>query len=206
MLVFNSASPETQDSWSDDFFHNTRLENCQLSVQATNLTSTTPSASKPDIGASSEQIDEPWNADEPTCFQYDRFDPNSKLFRLLQIKQLNDSSVTRCNLHTCDLSDSLDYVALSYTWDRDNQTRDIECDGKPMQIGQNLWSFLSRFQRSDLAPTTRLWVDAISINQANVGERNHQVAQMRSIYSKATAVIVWLGEEGEDSALAFDFV
>lgn len=207
MPVVISASPENQNSRLDDFFPNTGLENCQPSVQATNLATTTPSASNPDVRASSEQkTHDSWNTDKPTCFQYDRFDSNSKLFRLLQIEQSNDSSVIRCNLHTCDLSDPLDYVALSYTWDRDNQTKYIECGGKPMRIGRNLWSFLSQFQRSDLAPTTRLWVDAISINQANVGERNHQVAQMRSIYSKATGVIVWLGEEGDNSALAFDFV
>lgn len=39
-----------------------------------------------------------------------------------------------------------------------------------------------------------LWIDAICINQGDVGERNSQVAQMSIIYRQAIWVTVWLGE------------
>ena len=38
-----------------------------------------------------------------------------------------------------------------------------------------------------------LWVDALCIDQDSIWEKNHQVAQMGSIYSKAIEVITWLG-------------
>ncbi|KAJ4990452.1 heterokaryon incompatibility protein [Stagonosporopsis vannaccii] len=39
-----------------------------------------------------------------------------------------------------------------------------------------------------------LWIDMLCIDQANNAERNHQVQLMREIYSKASRVIVWLGD------------
>jgi hypothetical protein len=41
-------------------------------------------------------------------------------------------------------------------------------------------------------------VDAICINQKDDKERGHQVGMMRDVYSKATDVLVWLGESSKD--------
>jgi hypothetical protein len=41
--------------------------------------------------------------------------------------------------------------------------------------------------------TGYLWIDAISINQETLEERNHQVGIMGEIYSRAECVIIWLG-------------
>jgi hypothetical protein len=38
-----------------------------------------------------------------------------------------------------------------------------------------------------------LWIDAISIDQTNVAERNHQVRSMDMIYTHASVVRIWLG-------------
>jgi hypothetical protein len=43
-----------------------------------------------------------------------------------------------------------------------------------------------------------LWVDAICINQKDNNERGHQVGMMRNVYSKATEVLVWLGESSQE--------
>jgi hypothetical protein len=45
------------------------------------------------------------------------------------------------------------------------------------------------------------WIDAICIDQSNIGERNHQVQLMRSIYSGAVEVLTWLGPAADDSVL-----
>jgi hypothetical protein len=76
-----------------------------------------------------------------------------------------------------------------------------------MEIGYNLWTFLRQFRRGKDA-SSQLWIDAVSIDQQNTSERNHQVAHMRDIYSRATAVIVWLGADiiSDDAAQAFDLV
>lgn len=48
------------------------------------------------------------------------------------------------------------------------------------------------------------WVDAISINQEDATEKGHQVGRMDDVYGRAHGVCVWLGEESQDSTLAFD--
>ncbi|KAL9584240.1 MAG: hypothetical protein Q9212_002244 [Teloschistes hypoglaucus] len=54
------------------------------------------------------------------------------------------------------------------------------------------------------AKTRDLWIDAICINQQNFAERGAQVAMMGSIYANASQVLVWLGPENIDSALAVE--
>jgi hypothetical protein len=49
-----------------------------------------------------------------------------------------------------------------------------------------------------------LWVDALCINQRDVRERNSQVKKMRSIYTGAKKVVVWLGPE-DDAKVALNF-
>ncbi|KAH8589754.1 heterokaryon incompatibility protein-domain-containing protein [Bisporella sp. PMI_857] len=51
-----------------------------------------------------------------------------------------------------------------------------------------------------------LWVDAICIDQSDIQERNHQVAQMKSIYQAADKVVAWLGEEADDSDQAMAYL
>ena len=53
--------------------------------------------------------------------------------------------------------------------------------------------------------TAPLWVDAISINQADLSERNAQVRMMAQIYLSASVVIVWLGPAAQSApAVAAD--
>jgi len=41
--------------------------------------------------------------------------------------------------------------------------------------------------------TAHFCIDAICINQGNVAERNQQVKLMKSVYSRAKQVQVWIG-------------
>jgi hypothetical protein len=47
-----------------------------------------------------------------------------------------------------------------------------------------------------------IWIDSLSIEQANVEERNHQVQLMGCIYRDAKNIVVWLGPAKDDSDLA----
>lgn len=60
-------------------------------------------------------------------------------------------------------------------------------------ITKNLALALRHLRR--MASPRVLWIDALCINQIDIAERNHQVAQMRYIYENAVEVLVWLGEE-----------
>lgn len=108
-----------------------------------------------------------------------------------------------------DLATCPSYTAVSYAWG-DTPEKDenwpLTIDGvQGLHIRKNLWSFLTT--QSLVIATPRLfWIDAICIDQANLHERNHQVGVMKSIYSTASDVLVWLGPEEDDSDLAMDFL
>jgi hypothetical protein len=49
-----------------------------------------------------------------------------------------------------------------------------------------------------------IWIDQICIDQNNLEERSNQVQIMGSIFQKAKQVVVWLGEEENDSDSGFE--
>ena len=94
------------------------------------------------------------------------------------------------------------YEALSYVWGGSGKPRCILM-GQPMHtlpITENLYNALKYLRDSFLDRI--LWVDSICINQENEREKEHQISLMKSIYSQASRVIVWLGlEDDGDQAL-----
>ena len=154
--------------------------------------------------------------------------PTASSIRLLHIQSgVGDGAVIRLSTRTVDLDDKPQYGALSYTWgrpisvfqtkeERDNledQQLPVICDGRIVNIGQNLHDFLGAWQRmlqatSDgndertvsarkvgLLPPTELWIDAICIDQRDMDEKSTQVSMMGRIYNQAQKVIIWLGPE-----------
>lgn len=85
----------------------------------------------------------------------------------------------------------VEYQALSYTWGHPTANQLIQLNGTPFRIRDNLWDFLQHARKQRI--TKYLWIDALSIDQSQVGERNHQVGMMGDIYSRAECVIIWLG-------------
>lgn len=65
-------------------------------------------------------------------------------------------------------------------------------------VWTHLWEKLSR-KRTGLK---RLWIDAICINQGDVGERSAQVGMMARIYRSASLVAIWLGQAENIAAAA----
>lgn len=115
------------------------------------------------------------------------------------------------------LKESPAFVALSYEWGDSSATHEIIIDGAVFKIRQNLRDALEhlRILQADRS-STRLfdddsplfWIDAITIDQSNGDEKNHQVSMMGTIYRQASHVIAWLGLEqlGDDSALAMKYL
>jgi hypothetical protein len=58
-------------------------------------------------------------------------------------------------------------------------------------IRENLWQALNQLRREEEERV--LWIDALCINQTNILERNHQVAQISSIYSSCSRCVAWIG-------------
>ena len=130
--------------------------------------------------------------------------PSARHIRLLILNPGSSTTPIAFSLTAYDFSDCPPYEALSYTWGDSTITVLTKCDGKELLIGANLYSALHRL-RSEDSPRV-LWIDGICINQNDLGERNSQVRLMRDIYSGASSVAVWLGNEATDSAKGFELI
>lgn len=89
------------------------------------------------------------------------------------------------------------YDALSYTWEDGARTKNVSCNGKRLAVTQTLIEALHRFRDPDRIVT--LWIDQICVCQERVKERNQQVKIMGHIFKGARKVVVWLGDDYNDS-------
>ena len=74
---------------------------------------------------------------------------------------------------------------------RGGEPATLTLNGHPFHLSHNLHLALLNL-RSLTSPLT-LWVDAICINQADMKERNAQVALMSFIFMRAIKMVAWLG-------------
>lgn len=101
--------------------------------------------------------------------------------------------------------DDTHYAALSYVWGRPNTNTvaQIYINGGSFSIGSNLHAALTQLYRRGVQ--SWLWVDSICIDQSDMEEKSSQVAQMRTIFSRADCVYIWLGSGSVETAKAVDF-
>lgn len=141
-------------------------------------------------------------------FQHEPIDHERDSIRLIEVLPGPDESDIQCRMRHANISEAT-YKCLSYTWLPRLPMHDIEINGCLMTVGDNLYQFLLAFRafqrkqdsglpQHELKPSTWIWIDAISIDQANTLERNHQVQQMGAIYKNAEQVLIWLGKLDSD--------
>ena len=149
--------------------------------------------------------------------------------RILRLHAAESSTDTiECSLEAYDIDElSNQYDALSYTWGNEEPEKRISLrtlQESPSGTGSALFRSVAQlaiqktgfYVRPHLADALLqfrenqkdllLWIDAICINQGDKEEKNIQVALMAEIYSKAAAVLVWLGKEYNASNMAMDFI
>jgi Heterokaryon incompatibility protein (HET) len=144
--------------------------------------------------------------------------PSPSSVRLLEIHPGTGEEI-RCSLNVADLRDNPRFNALSYTWadprpsllqsftpHHPQNRHPILCDGRVIYVTTNLYHGLRRLcdvgrhQNNtsgidDVAVQTRIWIDAVCINQEDLAERSAQVAVMDDIYKAAGCVFAWLGTQ-----------
>ncbi|GMG26133.1 unnamed protein product [Aspergillus oryzae var. brunneus] len=128
-----------------------------------------------------------------------------RLLRLLPHE--NKAARVECELIEYTLTDSVGqhpYEALSYVWGIGGGPQSILIDGRAFRVTQNLHSVLLRLRNHSVVRL--LWIDAICINQKDDREKSHQIQLMRTIYGEAWRVIVWLGEEADQSSEALEAI
>ena len=126
----------------------------------------------------------------------------ARSIRVLELQPANDLiAPIHCKLKTVSLNDfpqwHANYTALSYTWDGQNPSRQVNCDGGSLLITPNCEEAIRQLRSAK--ETQVLWIDSICIDQTPeaVKERNIQVALMGEIYKSAARVVVWLGSGNE---------
>jgi len=148
---------------------------------------------------------------EPTKrYRHQALDTSTRQIRLIKLRP-GQSKQPQCDISVFDLSSAPPFLALSYTWGPPSPQFDILINGESLSIRENLFRFFQVylmctdeiFQRRpptkwsyhwDPRAVEYLWIDQICIDQSRVGERNHQVGMMASIYAGCYGTIIWLGD------------
>lgn len=126
------------------------------------------------------------------AFRHEPLDHTIPSIRVLQIlPDLLPDGMIQCLMINTTVESK--YYCLSYVWGSAVDQRTILINGKLFDVRRNLYDFLSTIQRRTSDPLS-IWIDALSIDQEDTTERNHQVQQMGSIYSQASHVYIWLGQ------------
>ncbi|KAF1978016.1 HET-domain-containing protein, partial [Bimuria novae-zelandiae CBS 107.79] len=120
---------------------------------------------------------------------YEPLDHSKTSFRLLQVLPTrSQEGHVQCKLFEASIEDwRRDYTCLSYVWGPPNESTNehiVVINGKK-HSGVD--------KKRQLYLQEPLWIDALCIDQNNIGERSHQVSQMGEIYSHSKQVIAWLG-------------
>ncbi|KAM0549854.1 hypothetical protein ACHAPJ_009296 [Fusarium lateritium] len=123
---------------------------------------------------------------EPGTFD----DPIKGYFSLASLKEVEPKAI--------------DFHALSYCWGDPTEREEIllahddsriegERTQQPFNIGKSAAQALRRLRHEN--ETLVIWIDAVCINQDDLGERAQQVTLMSQIYTLASTVHIWLGED-----------
>ena len=94
------------------------------------------------------------------------------------------------------------YTALSYTWGEKRADWSIQINGRSLRLTRNLyWA-----TRAFAVVGESYWIDAICINQSDDVEKSLQIPLMKEIYAQAQVCLIWLGDESDQSDLAFQLI
>ena len=119
--------------------------------------------------------------------------------RLLELAPGSRNEPLRGVLRHTSLSKTGDYEAISYVWGSDIKCQTLETMDGTIAITASLHSALKQLRFSNASRI--LWADALCINQYDNAEKSSQVRLMYKIYSQATKVVAYLGDEADDSEL-----
>ncbi|KAL2059150.1 hypothetical protein ABVK25_000442 [Lepraria finkii] len=132
-------------------------------------------------------------------FSYAPLEPGQ--FRLLTISTTRKSFEVEQGRFPLD--DAPAYDAIYYTWGPKEAAVAVRRNGRRWTISLRLASMLHHLLLYRPRPGThKIWIDAVCINQEDDAEKGRQIPCIRTIYSEAQRVIIWLGEHENDSELA----
>jgi hypothetical protein len=107
-----------------------------------------------------------WHHKHPAYTELD-----DRSIRLLSIRKGDPGDQVHCTIQIFSLDDPPHYVALSYAWGSQRREHEIILDGLPLLVPKNLSRFLQSSRASEDLDSCLLWIDLLSIDQANLSER-----------------------------------
>ena len=123
---------------------------------------------------------------------YQPLEQNVDCTRFVKIEPAeNDEDPIVCTLVHKGFGERPKFEALSYMWGDESIEESIILDGVEFAVRKNLRDALGHLRNR--APDMFFWIDAISINQQDIQERNRQLRMMSHIYFRASTVVIWLG-------------
>ena len=145
-------------------------------------------------------------ADTSQPYTYRALSPGRQEIRVLLLHpSRNRDAELRCDLFPLDIEywlgaqavERLPYMALSYTWGPSDPAQFVCLGGRQKRITPSLFKALQEFR--DPHVPVLLWVDAVCIDQSNIGEKNHQVGMMGMVYTHAGCVLAWIDDSEQGS-------
>ncbi|KAH6663897.1 heterokaryon incompatibility protein-domain-containing protein [Halenospora varia] len=133
---------------------------------------------------------------------YEPLEVESYEIRMLTVLPGPPESVVRCKLEKTFLINPTKYAALSYCWGDSKTTTKIIVNDIEYPVTVNLAEALQQLRSLNV---TRVWADALCINQSDEEEKGHQIRYMKHIYSRAEETYAWMGkdESGTSDAAIF---
>lgn len=122
--------------------------------------------------------------------QYEPRDPESDSFRVIVTIPGLEEHMINCEMWYTSIKDE-ERISLSYTWLPSTPSHEVRINGRIATVEENLWSFLRAACTDGIEGP--LWIDSVSINQANNDEKGRQVPLMSQIYNNAEEMLIWLG-------------
>lgn len=141
-------------------------------------------------------------------------------FRLLEVLRGSFDDPVVVRIFESDLGEDSKYEALSYAWGDPSITQAIQIqhpwtssttDTLPpppvttsFEVTVSCCNALRRLRSATEGRV--LWIDAICIDQHSIPEKTHQLGIMAQIYSRASRVVIYLGEAADGSDAAMDWI
>ena len=136
--------------------------------------------------------------------EYQPLDTITEQIRLLRIIPSHDQlAPIECTLENVSLLELPSYTALSYCWGNPREIDRIIINGTQFDATRNLYRALVTLRAIGVG---RLWIDAISINQADLEEKGRQISLMSSIYRRAQDILAWTGPKDEKSDTVIEVI
>jgi len=139
-----------------------------------------------------------------------------RLLDLVPAKELDD---VEGRIRRVTVDNTPPFVAVSHVWGDRKSDRIIRlesgCGSKYAHISPNLQALFVQLLSHDSTTLPQLWnngsrlplwVDMICINQTDAEEKALQIPLMRSIYSQASSVIIWIHEDNSRVHNAFRYL